>query len=730
MRRSLLLTLATLLCASTLFVTGCNNEPPVEPAPTPEDTILVVNEDPIEVSSSGRTGDIEVEANGEWSAVVDPATATWLTLTGETGDGNGTITWKAAANGSVEPREAEVVVTSGELTKRVPVKQEGADADCYIDKNEFQFTAAGGDDKIVITGNLAWTAVVDNAGENDWLSVSPASGEGSGEIEITADAKTTIGSRSATITIDPDWEDASKPSFTITVTQTGVATVFSLNPTEKRNIAGTGEEFDVAVTCNTTWAVQSNSATWVTVTNGTGDGNGSFHVAVAASTGISERSTNLVVKASDETTLTFAIHQLAGRLAVVKFVDYDDPSQPFDPSGVKVMSGTADDELRVRIFSEVAWRVRAEGTLSVGIQPSSGFSTPTNGQVVTLSTSANTEEVQRTATITLEATSTQGITPVTFTLTQAALTIPRAWFETSSSNGKTTADIEVVAAGESIALSDARGLKVESNTDWQIASSADWLSVNKASGNGDETGLVITVDANTALVARSATLTLSCVDTGGTEPHAITVKQNAAEGDDPNGIKIGNLIWANRNVGNPNEFVTGGLADVGMAYQFNRTVAWSGTAMTVTGWNTATPETGGWSTTNNVCPTGWRIPTSADFTALLNAPWKRRDNSTTGQKGYWYGNQTYSTPFPTIANPQGALFLPYTNLRLADSGNRGSGTSTSYYWSSEVNGDDVPYIFYGSAASAYVRELTYSTLSPTGQNKNSGFMVRCVKDAN
>jgi hypothetical protein len=49
---------------------------------------------------------------------------------------------------------------------------------------------------IAITSNSAWT-VNDNA---EWLSVSPTSGDGSGEVTVTAQANTTSGSRPAIIT--------------------------------------------------------------------------------------------------------------------------------------------------------------------------------------------------------------------------------------------------------------------------------------------------------------------------------------------------------------------------------------------------------------------------------------------------------------------------------------------------------------------------------------------------
>jgi uncharacterized protein (TIGR02145 family) len=87
------------------------------------------------------------------------------------------------------------------------------------------------------------------------------------------------------------------------------------------------------------------------------------------------------------------------------------------------------------------------------------------------------------------------------------------------------------------------------------------------------------------------------------------------------GIEINGLIWATRNVGAPGTFVEN-PEDYGMLYQWNRAVGWSSTEPLVnhlgnTGsasWNPTSPDWAPtWEESNNVCPTGWRVPTSLEF---------------------------------------------------------------------------------------------------------------------
>ena len=58
-----------------------------------------------------------------------------------------------------------------------------------------------------------------------------------------------------------------------------------------------------------------------------------------------------------------------------------------------------------------------------------------------------------------------------------------------------------VSAGESYDIA------VTSNTDWTVTESLDWATVSLASGSGDST-VTVTVDANTAMGARSGTITI------------------------------------------------------------------------------------------------------------------------------------------------------------------------------------------------------------------------------
>ena len=137
------------------------------------------------------------------------------------------------------------------------------------------------------------------------------------------------------------------------------------------------------------------------------------------------------------------------------------------------------------------------------------------------------------------------------------------------------------------------------------------------------------------------------------------------------GVNINGVIWATRNVGAPNTFVDH-PEDFGMLYQWNSTVGWSATDPLVSSngssWNSNWKGNGGNGVTwdNNVCPTGWRVPTPEEFISLADAA----DEWTTenGVKGYRF------------TNGDNSIFLPAAGGRDFLTSNSGGAGEIGCYW--------------------------------------------------
>jgi len=183
------------------------------------------------------------------------------------------------------------------------------------------------------------------------------------------------------------------------------------------------------------------------------------------------------------------------------------------------------------------------------------------------------------------------------------------------------------------------------------------------------------------------------------------------------GTRIGSLCWADRNVDAAGTF-TATASDYGMFYQWNSNKAWPSSGE-VTGWNSTPDESSTWTVSPGPCPTGWRLPTQAEFQTLHNAghEWVNAAGSTRGNAtdGRFYGSR-YTTC--TLPNNSGCIFLPASGFRNYSNGVLFDQVSNGYYWSSTQGSSTTGYGLHFYSASSY---------PATNDNKALGFSIRCVQ---
>lgn len=76
----------------------------------------------IEASFEAADYTVDVLCDGMWETVVDPD-ATWISLVGAWGNGNGTIVVHVDQSDRIEPRETAIQVKSGGTTKKITIRQ-------------------------------------------------------------------------------------------------------------------------------------------------------------------------------------------------------------------------------------------------------------------------------------------------------------------------------------------------------------------------------------------------------------------------------------------------------------------------------------------------------------------------------------------------------------------------------------------------------------------------------
>ena len=193
-------------------------------------------------------------------------------------------------------------------------------------------------------------------------------------------------------------------------------------------------------------------------------------------------------------------------------------------------------------------------------------------------------------------------------------------------------------------------------------------------------------------------------DNGNNNPPGIG---NPTATTDP-GVLIGEIDgerirWATRNVNTPGTFAA-------YAHSAGRLFQWGTYNGVVHHWDNTTEAAPAdfntsrnrvaWTAANDPCPTGWRVPTIAELTALRDA----------GYSDFMQHNGVYGRFFGTAPN---RIFLPVSGWRVGDSGALGGvGVSGGFWSSAGSDSENALSLWFGSGrvlvASWYWRSGAYS----------------------
>ncbi|WP_236709664.1 fibrobacter succinogenes major paralogous domain-containing protein, partial [Elizabethkingia ursingii] len=133
------------------------------------------------------------------------------------------------------------------------------------------------------------------------------------------------------------------------------------------------------------------------------------------------------------------------------------------------------------------------------------------------------------------------------------------------------------------------------------------------------------------------------------------------------------------------------------------------------GWSNTTMPDGSWSDTNKTandpCPSGYRVPTSAVWQAVVA-------NNNVERVGSWADNGNYTSAL-YFRNPSNVrtLMLPLAGYRYYADGTLLNRGSNGVYWSSSV-----------STSLAYYLDFISSSVYVNSSARTYGFSVRCVAE--
>lgn len=353
---------------------------------------------------SGGAGTLAITAARDcpWAASNGAA---WIAITSSSsGQGDGSVEYRVAANSEPVPRSATIDVNNAAAT----IIQEAAECRFTVSPPATTVDATGGAVAIHVQASAAcpWTATTDAS----WVRVTAgASGKGDGSVAVAVDANDGP-ARSARLLV---------AEATVTVTQgDGVPSApppppppptcsYSIQP-DSQTMAASGGPGTIEVTANAStcaWTAISNTA-WITITGGqSATGSGRVTFAAGANTGASRTGSMSVAGR------TFTLTQ-AGMSC----------SPSISPSIEAMFAGGGTSTVTVSAGASCAWTSASHASWITIASAASG----TGAGTVTLKVAANSG-LKRTGTATIAGqtfTVEQAAAPCTFALSPSSIDIP------------------------------------------------------------------------------------------------------------------------------------------------------------------------------------------------------------------------------------------------------------------------------------------------------------------
>mgnify|MGYP000087922044 FL=1 len=443
---------------------------------------LTVSPESLEFSANKGEEMLNVTSNTDWVITKD---AEWITLDSDKGKGLATIAAGVTENTSLTSRTGSITVSTsdGSVKKTVSVRQSGADVVFSVDKNEFNVAAVGESFSVKVTHNIGYKI----NSQPEWVKQTGKVPSGNTDTyTFTAEANTSTEAREGVIVFCNDNNEC----VPVTVKQAGANATLSVSPAELTFTANT-ESKSLDVTSNTAWTAASG-ASWAKLNKTNGSGNAQIAVTAEENTAITQRSATITIKTADgKASATVKVTQSAAN--VIFSVDKNEHSV-----------AAAGGDFTVKVTRNIGYKINSqpEWVKQTGKVPSG------NTDTYTFTAEANTSTEAREGVIVFCNDNNECI----------QVTVKQAGAKASLS--VSPAELTFTAKPES------KSFSVSSNTDWSVASSADWVKIGTTSGSGNA-HVTASAEENTATTQRTATITLKTTD--GKATATIKVTQNPAD---------------------------------------------------------------------------------------------------------------------------------------------------------------------------------------------------------
>lgn len=311
---------------------------------------LSVSPTELDFGSGSASQTLTISGNSSWR--LDVSDASWLHLDKTSGTGNASVRVSVDANTGNQRSNTITLYNaqSGAVVQTVSVVQQPAGLS--VTPSQLAFPAEGDTKSLYVNTPSAWTATVSDS----WVKLDTSEGVGPKTVQVTVQPNDNAYERTASITVS-----TGTLSRTITVTQ-GWNSVVQVDPTYLV-FPVSGSSRQIAITANVGWSL-STTASWITLSRQSGQGNATVTVTASANKSSAERSASIYLRnASGATvatiTATQSVSELSGSLSRSTFpytggeasltISSNDGWRLSAPSWVTLSSDNGNGDATVRV---------------------------------------------------------------------------------------------------------------------------------------------------------------------------------------------------------------------------------------------------------------------------------------------------------------------------------------------------------------------------------------------
>ena len=257
----------------------------------------------MQFGASAQDKQITVTSNVGWA--VAEGHSTWLSFSPNKADESGNITVSALENPETTQRSGSFSVTPSviDYPKQVDVTQSGHSFD--LDSTALNFTDKESSAKLTIESDGTWSATT----TDDWITLSPASGTGNGEVTVMVTENTQADERTGSVKVS-----LGVTSYTVPVIQQGK---FMNVSGGLFNLTSKGGSVDVTISTNDGWSASiPDSVNWITLSDKSGEGDCNLKITVAENKSTTARNAKITVTPTNLKPYVISIEQAARYMRV------------------------------------------------------------------------------------------------------------------------------------------------------------------------------------------------------------------------------------------------------------------------------------------------------------------------------------------------------------------------------------------------------------------------------